>query len=125
MQEFYIAPRYVLCWKVAIIVEIVSNAHRPLSDMLSLLKPRSHVSGGFTAGGDWSIQFPRSNGIKCYAVTSGACWLVVDGVLDPVFLKSGDGFLLRADGLFGWLATPNSCQLTPRHSTLKGAKAAS
>src|SRR4051812_16356355 len=66
----------------------------PLSDVLSLLKPRSHVSGGLAAGGDWSIQFPRSNGIKCYAVTSGACWLVVDGVPDPVFLNSGDGFLL-------------------------------
>jgi AraC-like DNA-binding protein len=66
----------------------------PLSDVLSLLKPRSHVSGGFAAGGDWSIQFPRTNGIKCYAVTSGVCWLVVDGVFEPVFLKSGDGFLL-------------------------------
>jgi hypothetical protein len=29
----------------------------PLSDVLSLLKPRSYVSSGFDAGGDWSIRF--------------------------------------------------------------------
>jgi len=29
----------------------------PLSDVLSLLKVRSYMSGGFDAGRDWSIQF--------------------------------------------------------------------
>ena len=33
----------------------------PLSDVLSLLRPRSYVSAGFDAGGDWSIQFPDQN----------------------------------------------------------------
>ncbi len=66
----------------------------PLSDVLSLLKPRSYVSGGFDVGGDWSIAFSRHEGIKCYAVLSGRCWLAVDGVADPVRLKSGDCFLL-------------------------------
>jgi hypothetical protein len=28
-----------------------------LSDVLFLLKPRSYVSAGFDAGGNWSIQF--------------------------------------------------------------------
>ena len=32
----------------------------PLSDVLSLLKPRSYMSGGFDVGGDWSIQFPQA-----------------------------------------------------------------
>jgi AraC-like DNA-binding protein len=66
----------------------------PLSDVLSLLKPRSYVSAGFDAGGQWSIQFPRNAGIKCYAVVSGQCWLCVEGVADAVCLKSGDCFLL-------------------------------
>ena len=66
----------------------------PLSDVLSLLKPRTYVSGGFDMGGDWSIQFPRHQGIKCYAVVSGQCWLAVDGVPDPARLKTGDCFLL-------------------------------
>jgi AraC-like DNA-binding protein len=66
----------------------------PLSDVLSLLKPRSYVSSGFDAGGDWSIRFPENIGIKCYAVVSGQCWLAVDTVAEPVRLKAGDSFLL-------------------------------
>lgn len=69
----------------------------PLSDVLSLLKPRSHVSAGFDAGGDWSVQFADlQNRIKCYAVVSGACWLSVEGVADPVRLKAGDSFVLAS-----------------------------
>lgn len=67
----------------------------PLSDVLSLLKPRSYVSAGFDAGGDWSIQFPdQQQRIKCYAVLSGACWLSVDNVPDPVRIEAGDCFVL-------------------------------
>ncbi len=66
----------------------------PLSDVLSLLKPRSYSSGGFDVGGELSIQFPRHEGIKCYAVVSGECWLSVEGVADAVRLKTGDCFLL-------------------------------
>ncbi|MGK9231999.1 AraC family transcriptional regulator [Inquilinus limosus] len=67
----------------------------PLSDVLSLLKPRSYVSAGFDAGGDWSIQFDHQHDrIKCYAVVSGACWLSVEGVPDPVRLRAGDCFVL-------------------------------
>ncbi|WP_454830893.1 AraC family transcriptional regulator [Pseudoxanthomonas wuyuanensis] len=67
----------------------------PLSDVLSLLKPRSYVSSGVDAGGAWSIQFPDQNKlIKCYAVVSGACWLAVDGVPDAEHLKQGDCFVL-------------------------------
>lgn len=66
----------------------------PLSDVLSLLQPRSHVSAGFDAGGDWSIAFTSNVGIKCYAVASGECWLAVEGVAEAVHLKAGDCFLL-------------------------------
>jgi AraC-like DNA-binding protein len=66
----------------------------PLSDVLSLLKPRSYVSGGFDAGGKWSIQFHQYEGIKCYAVVSGECWLSLESVPDAVRVKTGDCFLL-------------------------------
>jgi AraC-like DNA-binding protein len=67
----------------------------PLSDVLSLLKPRSYVSAGFDAGGEWSIQFSdQHERIKCYAVVSGECWLSVEGVPDAVRLKTGDCFVL-------------------------------
>ncbi|MDQ2834956.1 MAG: AraC family transcriptional regulator [Acidobacteriota bacterium] len=66
----------------------------PLSDVLSLLKPRSYMSGGFNFGGESAIQFPRHEGIKCYSVVSGQCWLSVEGVPDAVHLAAGDCFLL-------------------------------
>jgi len=66
----------------------------PLSDVLSLLKPRSYMFGGFDMAGEWSIQFPKHEGIKCYALVSGQAWLSVEGVPDAVRLNAGDCFLL-------------------------------
>ena len=66
----------------------------PLSGVLSLLKPQNTMCGGFDVGGDWSLQFPEHDGIKCYAVVSGQCWLSVEGVPEAVHLKAGDCFLL-------------------------------
>jgi len=66
----------------------------PLSDVLSLLKPRSYVSGAFEVGGDLAIQFPKHQGIKCYAVLSGQCWLSVEGISNAVHVTAGDCFLL-------------------------------
>jgi AraC-like DNA-binding protein len=68
-----------------------------LSDVLFLLKPRSYVSAGFDAGGNWSIQFrDQQDFIKCYAVVSGQCWMSVDGVADPIRLTTGDCFVLAS-----------------------------
>ena len=72
----------------------------PLSDVLSLLKPRSYSSGGFDAGGDWSIVYPEHEGMKCFAVVSGECWLAVDGVPDAVHIQAGDCFLLPSGRSF-------------------------
>jgi len=66
----------------------------PLSDVLALLKPRSYASGGIDAGGNFAMKFGTHLGIKCYAVVAGQGWLAVDGVPDPVELKSGDCFVL-------------------------------
>jgi AraC-like DNA-binding protein len=66
----------------------------PLSDVLSLLKLRSYMCGGFDVGGELCLQFPQHEGIKCYALVSGQCWLSVEGVPEAVRLKAGDCFLL-------------------------------
>jgi AraC-like DNA-binding protein len=67
----------------------------PLSEVLSLLKTESYVSSGFSAGGDWSLHFElRNDVIKCYAVEEGSCWMVVEGVVDPIRVTAGDCFVL-------------------------------
>jgi AraC-like DNA-binding protein len=82
----------------------------PLSDVLALLRPRTYSSGGFDAGGEWSIQFPRYNGIKCYAVVSGQCWLLVEDNPDPVRLRKGDCILLPTERSF---RVASDLKLTP------------
>ena len=64
----------------------------------------------FDVDGDMAIRFPKHQGIKCYAVLSGQCWLSVEGVPDAVLLTAGDCFLLPR-GLPFILATDLS--LTP------------
>ena len=115
----------------------------PLSDVLSLLKPRSYGCGGFEMGGDTCIAFPQHDGIKCYAVVSGACWLVMDGEALPVRLAAGDCFMLpsgppfrltsdlalppvdfrtlfagRAQGGFGTLGEGGACTMVGGHFAL-------
>ena len=66
----------------------------PLSDVLSLFKPRTYVKGGLSAGDPWSIHLPAYEGIKCYTVVAGECWLAVEGAEKPVRLRAGNGLLL-------------------------------
>ena len=80
---------------VRVFVEIVRGvAMDPLSDVLSLLKPRSYMSGGIDAGGDWSFEFEQYDCTRCFAVVSGHCWLSLDGVPEAVLLEAGDCVVL-------------------------------
>src|ERR1700761_7645753 len=87
----------------------------PLSEVLALLKPESYTAGGFAVRGDIAIHFPKHAGIKCYAMLAGQCWLVVEGVREPVLLTAGDCFLLPR-GMPFQLTTDLS--LEPVHYTL-------
>jgi AraC-like DNA-binding protein len=67
----------------------------PLSEILSLLKPRSYITAGFDAGGDWSLRLDDLAGrIKCYAVIRGSCWLMLEDAGEPVQIVAGDCFVL-------------------------------
>lgn len=66
----------------------------PLSQVLALMKPQSLSSGGFLVPDDIAICFPKHQGIKCYAMLAGQCWLAVESVPEPVLLQAGDCFLL-------------------------------
>ncbi len=78
----------------------------PLSEVISFLELRNYLVGGFEAGGDWSIRFDPFNGVKCYAVTSGVCWLAVDGAGEPVLFKQGDCLLLPRGSPFRVASDP-------------------
>lgn len=67
----------------------------PLSELLSLLRPRSSLSSGFDVGGEWSIRFgDQHKQIKCYVILSGESWLAVEGIDNVVRLEAGDCFVL-------------------------------
>ena len=65
----------------------------PLSDILSLLRPRAYVTGLLSAGDPWSLQLPAYRGIKCYMVVAGTCWLAVKDEPEAR-LREGDCLLL-------------------------------
>lgn len=66
----------------------------PLSDVLSLLRLRSYVSGGFDAGGEFAVQFDRHDGIKFHAVVIGTCWVTLENAAKPVKIQAGECFPL-------------------------------
>jgi AraC-like DNA-binding protein len=72
----------------------------PLSDVLALLKPQFYMLRGLDAGGDWCLNFAPDEGVKCYALTHGACWLSIDGQPAPLRFASGDCVLLPSGRAF-------------------------
>ena len=65
----------------------------PLSDILSLLKPRNVACGAIDAG-PACVTFPAGDAIKCHAVTAGEAFLALEGVDAPLHLVAGDCFIL-------------------------------
>lgn len=86
----------------------------PLSDVLSLLQPRSQFYAGFDAAGDWSFDFPPHEGIKFAAMMRGACWGIADGLDHPVRFEEGDCFLLNGGRRFVLSSDP---ALSPQDAT--------
>jgi AraC-like DNA-binding protein len=72
----------------------------PFSDILQFANAHSVVSGGFTAGGAWALQFPPPDKIKFFGVVRGVCCLRLDGRQAPLRIEAGDVFLLSAPGAF-------------------------
>ncbi len=66
----------------------------PLSDILSLLRPNTYGFRGLDAGGAWALAFAPDDGVKCYAIQSGACWLAMEGIAEPMRLSAGDVVLM-------------------------------
>lgn len=80
----------------------------PLSDILSLMKPGSYGFRGLDAGGDWSLGYAASAGVRCYAIHSGQCWIEVEGQAAPLALSAGDFVLLPGGTAYRLYAGPPS-----------------
>ncbi|MFT3696410.1 MAG: AraC family transcriptional regulator [Kofleriaceae bacterium] len=72
----------------------------PFSEILKLAKAESLLTGGFTAGGAWAIQFPVPTSVKFFAVTKGHCFVRVDGYPGWLRFDTGDVGLLSAKRAF-------------------------
>ncbi|MGE7370359.1 AraC family transcriptional regulator [Neorhizobium sp. NPDC001467] len=66
----------------------------PLSDVLSLLTPKTYIAGGFDLGEQWALQFEKHSGLKYFALVTGSAWVAVDGDKIPIRLEAGDCILL-------------------------------
>src|ERR1700677_811698 len=95
---------YDLYSKCVLLARSYGTSINPLSEVLSLLRLTTYVSGGFAVETGIRLEFQRHEGIECYAVISGSCWVSVDGTSDAVLLETGDCIVLPC-GLPFCLAT--------------------
>lgn len=71
----------------------------PLSDIVSLLRPRAALSKPITARGAWGVRYAAYGQPGFAIVLAGQCWLAVDGA-DSVRLERGDFVLLPSTPAF-------------------------
>lgn len=67
----------------------------PLTEVISLLQPRTVFSKGINGAGAWAVRYSDFGHPSFCAVLEGSCLLAVDGQ-DPVTLQAGDFVLLPA-----------------------------
>src|ERR1700734_1286652 len=77
----------------------------PLSDALTLVRARCRITGGFRAGGQWSVRFRPELPVKIDAVVDGRCWLLTGGQ-EPVLLEAGEALVLSRAGAFVLCSDP-------------------
>lgn len=79
-----------------------------LSDVLSLLKPRSYSCAGFDLGEHHCIRVPAYEGIFCYAIVTGQLWLSLSNGPADLLLQAGDCVILPTGRAFTVTTTPGT-----------------
>ncbi|MFA9218696.1 MAG: AraC family transcriptional regulator [Sphingomonadaceae bacterium] len=74
------------------------NLMDPLSDFLTLIRPCDYGFRGLDAAGDWALAYAPADGVLCFAVETGECWLRLGDTAAPIRLASGDVVLLTGAG---------------------------
>jgi len=67
----------------------------PLSEIISLLRPRTVFSKGISGAGRWGVQYAQFGQPSFCVVLEGSCLLAVDGQ-EAITLEAGDFVLLPA-----------------------------
>lgn len=65
----------------------------PLSQIITLLKPRAVFTKGISGAGRWGVRYTDFGHPGFCTVIEGCCWLAVDGQ-EPLVLRQGDFVLL-------------------------------
>src|SRR5687768_16057551 len=71
----------------------------PLSQIISLLRPRTVFAKGISGAGRWGVRYSEFGRPSFCTVIEGSCRLAVDGQ-DPITLMAGDFVLLPATPSF-------------------------
>ena len=82
--------RIIYAMNTGFISRTSSTGTDPLSSVLSLLKPHAYKSVALNAGGHWALGLGQTDGFLCLVLVSGSCWLVADGLGEPILLKAGE-----------------------------------
>src|SRR5258708_6927670 len=68
-----------------------------VSTVLSFLTPCAAKVETLVAGGDWAIDFPAHSTLRIVAAASGSSWLSVSGIDEPLRIRQGDCFMVKAN----------------------------
>ncbi|PRY41481.1 AraC-like DNA-binding protein [Umezawaea tangerina] len=101
--------------------EVVLGAHDPFRDALTLARPRTVAPVPFRATAPWGARFSPFPHIKLGVVVEGECWLCVDG-MDPLFLSTGDFYLLGNPPLYGLGSSIEAARGSLHHEIPFGGK---
>jgi AraC-like DNA-binding protein len=100
----------------------------PLSQILTLLRPRSTRTAALDVAGPWSLLFPPDDGVKFCAVEYGNCWIRTDTDTQWQPLTPGDCYLVSQGRAFVLASDPSlapveaATQITLGHRGLKSIR---
>ncbi len=95
----------------------------PLSDVISLVKARSLITGRLAAGGPWAFASSGPEEVKFLAIVKGTCYIQWEGDPSPLCLETGDVILLtdkRSFVIGSDLSVPPADSATLREATVDG-----
>ncbi|MCA1196461.1 AraC family transcriptional regulator [Sphingomonas sp. R647] len=92
----------------------------PLSDVITLLRPRAAVSKPISGRGHWAVAYDAYDAPGFTFIITGEAWLTLDGE-DPLRLAQGDFLLLPTTPAFSLGSEPHrrGTRATPRADAVR------